>query len=88
MLALLFGVDHLTLEPGMIGWNSFFNVYYVLVTWVFIVKEPRDKLKVCGVQAPAVVSVGNITLMLVLLGSILGICWMCSFDSVFWSFAC
>merc|ERR1712025_1301319 len=45
LLALLFGVDHLILEPGLMGWNWFFNVYYVFVTWIFVVKEPRDKLK-------------------------------------------
>ena len=82
LLALLFGVDHLILEPGLMGWNWVFNVYYVCVTWIFIVKEPRDKLKVCGVQACVVVSAGSIILTYVLLSSLFTVCWRCSFDSL------
>ena len=82
LLALLFGVDHLILEPGLMGWNWVFNVYYVCVTWIFIVKEPRDKLKVCGVQACVVVSAGSIILTPVLLASLFSVYWRCSFDSL------
>ena len=46
LIALMYGADHLTVEPGLIGWNSFFNVYYLIVTWIFIIKEPSDKLQV------------------------------------------